>query len=253
MEDQHVAVARPPQLRRGGAVERPLEHDMEQGVDRDGVELAEVDAGRPLLAPPLGHRFGRRLAAVDRRHTEHPAVGEQVVDHDERRSVDAVGVVEQQHGWSGGAARRRQRLERGVEQPRPSDGSAAVAFVPVRQRLRREQVGDSRQGHDTGGPVRRGPEHVAPGGIGDSEALVAESGLADPRRSVDAERLTARIVQRAAANTSNSTRRPTSGQRVATGIARQVYAHPLSGSRCGASRTRPALAAAASSKSTRSG
>ena len=121
-EREHVAATRPPQRGRRVLGERPLERDVQQRVDIDLVELAEVDSRRPLVAPPSRDRIRHRGADDDRGDAEQRPLRHQTIDDRQRRGVERVGVVEQQHRDAGFVGRRHEdaagRLEQSGEHRR---------------------------------------------------------------------------------------------------------------------------------------
>jgi hypothetical protein len=139
----HVAPAGVPQLGRGGGVERAFERHVEQGVHSQLVQVAQVDAHCPLVPPPADHGLGHRLARQHGGDTEQGPGGEQPVDQPERPVVDAVGVVEHQHG--------ERRCGHGVARPETA------------QDVHGQQVDDRSEGDLAGRGVGRRPQGPAPG------------------------------------------------------------------------------------------
>ena len=116
-------------------------------------------------APPLSHGVRHLVVAVHGGDDEQRIVGQQVVDDGERRPVDAVRVVDEQHRSARFGARRLQHAAHGVEHPSPPDGAGFVPGAPVLQRVGGQEVGDGGQRRRAVGAVGRCTEHP-PAGVG---------------------------------------------------------------------------------------
>ena len=150
--------------------------------------------GRPLVPPPADHGLGHRLAGDHGGDAEQRLGGQQPVDQPERPVVEPVGVVEQQDrhpALAGGCQHGAGGLEQPGERPavmRVTGPEVASTSVGIRWTTGPNGISRSRGRRPPAAGAVRPPPQL--------EALLAEPGLADPRRPVDAHALAPRIVQR---------------------------------------------------------
>ncbi len=101
---ERVPVAGIPELRGRTRFERSFQDDVQQRIHAEWVELAQLEAHRPFVAPPARHGLRRALAGDDGGDSKHRAEREQVVDDGQRGCVEAMSIVDHQdrHACRGG-------------------------------------------------------------------------------------------------------------------------------------------------------
>ena len=194
-QGENVATARPPQFGRCRRVEGAFQYEMQEGIDTDRVEVGQIKPDRPLVTPPSGHRFGSGFTRHDGGDAEDRTTCHEMVDHVERRAVEAMYVVEDENGQTCRARALGERAAGGVHQANAHDGIFHVAVTELRERAGRQEMGDGTERDSLAQSIGAGPEHSTPTLLCQHGALLGEPGLPDARGAVDAERLAAGIRQ----------------------------------------------------------
>ena len=169
---QHVAGAPSPQPRCGQRFDRPVERRLEHVAHGLVTQRLHVDALHQAVLPQGGDRLGGRLTGPQRRQQGDVTLGDELVDHDGRRLVEPLSVVD-----------HHERKPAGSDggDPGPDLGGRRHAVIGAVGRC--EQHGERAERDPDGGSAGDHPHHRPASWFQFPRNRQREAGLADARGS----------------------------------------------------------------------